>query len=132
MLVGTLIAGMFAKHSRGPLLLWASAVLGICTMTIGLLHHLWLIAAMLFIMGTTSGLVSVNISAWFQQRVDRTKLGRVASVAMFASIGLMPVSLAVAGVLIQWSPVLMFALAGASVLIVTSLAAVQKTVREIQ
>src|SRR5882724_2356672 len=132
LLVGTLIAGMFAKHSRGPLLLWVSAVLGVCTASIGLLKHLWLIAAMLFIMGTTSGLVSVHINAWFQQRVDRAKLGRVASVAMFASIGLMPISLAIAGLLVQWSVVLMFFLSGASVLIVTSLAAIQRTVREIQ
>ena len=131
LLVGTLIAGMFAKHQRGPLLLWVSAVLGVCTMSIGLLNHLWLIAAMLFVMGTTSGLVSVHINAWFQQRVDRTKLGRVASVAMFASIGLMPVSLAVAGVLVQWSVVLMFLLSGASVLLVASLAATQRAVREI-
>jgi len=132
LLVGTLIAGMFAKHSRGPLLLWVSAVLGVCTMTIGVLHHLWLIVATLFTMGVSSGLVSVHINAWFQQRVDRTKLGRVASVAMFASIGLMPISLALAGVLVQWSVVLMFVLSGAAVVLVTSLAAIQRTVREIQ
>src|SRR5262249_34416142 len=48
-------------------------------------------------------------------------LGRVMSVLMFASIGLMPVSLAVAGVALKWSLPGMFAVAGALVLVVTTL-----------
>jgi hypothetical protein len=50
---------------------------------------------------------------------------------MFASLGLMPLSLAAAGVAVQWSLSGMFAGAGVLVLVVTSIAALQPTVREI-
>jgi hypothetical protein len=58
-------------------------------------------------------------------------LGRVMSVLMFASLGLMPLSLAAAGVAVQWSARGMFAAAGALVLVVTVVAALQRPVREI-
>jgi hypothetical protein len=53
------------------------------------------------------------------------------SVLMFASLGLMPLSLAAAGVAVQWSLRGMFAGAGALVLIVTFFAALHRPVREI-
>jgi hypothetical protein len=68
---------------------------------------------------------------WFQQRVDRAVLGRVMSVLMFASLGLMPLSLAAAGVAVQWNMRGMFAGAGALVVLVTCVAALQRPVREI-
>jgi hypothetical protein len=70
----------------------------------------------------------------FQQNILVAKppvLGRVMSVLMFASLGLMPLSLAAAGVAVQWSLRGMFAGAGALVPVVTLLAAMQRPVREI-
>jgi hypothetical protein len=58
-------------------------------------------------------------------------LGRVMSVLMFASLGLMPLSLAAAGFAVQWSLSGMFAGAGALVLVVAFIAALQRPVREI-
>jgi hypothetical protein len=63
--------------------------------------------------------------------VDRRVLGRVMSVLMFASLGLMPLSLAAAGVAVQWSLNGMFAGAGVLVLVITLIAALQPTVRAI-
>ena len=51
---------------------------------------------------------------------------------MFAAIGLMPISLAVAGVLAQWNMKLMFLAAGAGTLAVTAAAATHRSVREIE
>ncbi len=67
-------------------------------------------------MSASAGFLNVHLLAWFQQRVDRAMLGRVMSVLMFASLGLMPLSLAAAGVAVQWSVRGMFAGAGALVL----------------
>ena len=53
------------------------------------------------------------------------------SVLMFASLGLMPLSLAAAGIAVQWSLRGMFGGAGALVLLVTVIAALQPPVREI-
>ena len=82
------------------------------------------------VMGAGAGFLNVQLLAWFQQ-VDRTMMGRVMSVLMFASLGLMPLSLAAAGVAVQWSLFGMFAGAGVLVISVTIIAALHRPVREI-
>jgi hypothetical protein len=76
--------------------------------------------------------MNIQLFAWFQQRVDRAVLGRVMSVLMFASVGLMPLSLAAAGIVIQWSLPGVFIGSGAMVLAVTLAAALLRPVREIE
>jgi MFS family permease len=130
-LVGLLLAAARQQRKRGWLLLVVSAVIGVCTASIGLLNQLWSLAPALFVMSASAGFLNVHLLAWFQQRVDRAVRGRVMSVLMFASLGLMPISLAAAGVAVQWSLRGMFAGAGALVLVVTCVAALQRPVREI-
>ena len=130
-LTGLLLAGARQQRKRGGLLLLVSAVIGVCTASIGLLSQLRSLLPLLFIMSASAGFLNVHLLAWFQQRVDRALLGRVMSVLMFASLGLMPLSLAAAGVAVQWSLRGMFAGAGALVLIVTFFAALHRPVREI-
>jgi MFS family permease len=130
-LVGLLLAAARKQRKRGWLLLVVSVVVGICTALIGLLRQLSSLLPILFVMSASAGLLNVHLLGWFQQRVDRAILGRVMSVLMFASLGLMPLSLAAAGVAVQWSMRGMFAGAGALVLVVTCVAALQRPVREI-
>jgi MFS family permease len=130
-LVGLLLAAARQQRKRGWLLLVVSVVVGICTASIGLLSQLWSLLPVLFVMSASAGFLNVHLLAWFQQRVDRAMLGRVMSVLMFASLGLMPLSLAAAGIAVQWSLRGMFAGAGALVLVVTCIAALQRPVREI-
>jgi MFS family permease len=130
-LVGLLLASARQQHKRGRLLLVLCAVVGICTAALGLLQQLWSLLPVLLVMSASAGFLNVHLLAWFQQRVDRAMLGRVMSVIMFASLGLMPLSLAAAGVAIQWNMRGMFVAAGALVVVVTLLAALQRPVREI-
>jgi MFS family permease len=130
-LVGLLLAAARQQRKRGWLLLVVSVVVGICTTSIGLLSQLWSLLPILFVMSASAGFLNVHLLAWFQQRVDRAMLGRVMSVLMFASLGLMPLSLAAAGVAVQWSLRGMFAGAGVLVLVVTFIGALQRPVREI-
>jgi MFS family permease len=130
-LVGLLLAAARQQRKRGWLLLFVSVVVGICTASIGLLSQLWFLLPVLFVMSASAGFLNVHLLAWFQQRVDRAMLGRVMSVLMFASLGLMPLSLAAAGVAVQWGLRGMFAGAGALVLVVTCIAVLQRPVREI-
>jgi hypothetical protein len=58
-------------------------------------------------------------------------MGRVMSALMFSSVGLMPFSLAAAGVAVKWSAPGTFIVAGVMVLVVTLLAAAHRPVREI-
>ena len=125
------MARFLKGQNRGAMLLQVTTVLGICTAIIGLLTHLWLLAIVLFVMGAGSGTVGVHINAWFQQRVNRAVLGRVASVAMFASLGLLPISYAICRGAAQWSVVWMFVISGGSVVLVSAFAWLQQSVREI-
>ncbi|HEX3398355.1 MAG TPA: MFS transporter [Steroidobacteraceae bacterium] len=130
-LVGLVLAGARQQRKRGWLLLVVSALIGIFSATIGLLSQMWSLLPILFVISAAAGFLNVHLLAWFQQRVDRAMLGRVMSVLMFASLGLMPLSLAAAGIAVQWNVRGMFAAAGALVLVVTSVAALQRPVREI-
>jgi hypothetical protein len=100
-------------------------------MPLGMLHRLWALAAVLAAMSLAAAFLNVQLIAWFQQRVERAMMGRVMSVLMFSAIGLMPFSLAIAGVAIKVSLMGMFLVAGGMVLLVTSVAAGQRVVREI-
>lgn len=131
-LLGMLLAGARKFTQRGKLLLVTSAVLGIGTASVGLVTHFWARAALLLLMGLAAGFVNIHLQSWYQQRVDRAMLGRVMSVLMLAAFGLLPISLAVAGVLVEWNAKLMFVMAGSAVLLVAALAAVSRSVREIQ
>jgi MFS family permease len=130
-LFGALLAGIWKSRRRGPLILATCALLGLCLSSIGLWPRLWLIAAILAVMGIAAGLTNVHIASWCQQRVEPTLRGRVMSVLMFGAVGLLPVSLAVAGVLAQWNVKLMFVIAGAGTIAVAAMAATHRSVREI-
>ena len=98
----------------------------------GLLAGFWPVALLLLVMGCFSGFINVQIQAWLQQRVERSVLGRVSSVAMLSSFGLMPLSMGAAGIAVEWSARWMFAIAGAAVALVAAFGALQRPVREIE
>lgn len=130
-LTGLLLAASRQQRKRGWLLLLVSVIVGVCTAALGMLSQLWSLLPILFVMSASAGFLNVHLFAWFQQRVDRAMLGRVMSVLMFASLGLMPLSLAAAGVAVQWSLRGMFAGAGAMVVVVACIAGMQRPVRAI-
>jgi hypothetical protein len=99
---------------------------------IGLLQPFWALALLLFAMCAASGYLYVQLMAWFQQRVERAVLGRVMSVQMFAVVGLMPFSLAAAGIAVQWNLSGMFVGAGALMLLITAVASMIPEVRAIE
>jgi MFS family permease len=131
-LLGALLAGVLRVKRRGWLILGVCAAIGVCIGSIGLLPRLWMIAAALLVMGATAGVANVHIVAWIQQRIEPAVRGRVMSVLMLSMFGLMPVSLAVAGVLVASSLPLMFLLAGVLMVMVSAFGAVQRPVREIE
>ncbi len=130
-LAGTLLAGLSKQRNRGRLLLVISAVIGVCLGSLGLLHGMAPLVAVLLLMGVASAFLNVQLITWFQQRIEHAMMGRVMSVLMFSAVGLMPVSLALAGVAIRWSLPGTFLVSGCMVLLVTLMAASRRTVREI-
>ena len=131
-LAGMLLAGIIRMKRRGLGLVAATGVLGVITSTVGFIPGLIPVAALLTIMGCLSGFSNVQIQAWFQERVDRAVLGRVASVMMLSAFGFMPLSMAGAGVAVAWSVQGMFMIAGVAVTIVSVFGAMQPDVRAIK
>ena len=131
-----IVAGGTVKRPRrrGLQFIVMSLLCGLELIGIGLVpkaYGLGVIAALLAVMGLGVGFVNVQFSSWMQMRVERALLGRVMSVLMFAAVGLVPVSLALSGVLAQWSLGGLFIAAGA-VLVVASVACLSgKAAREI-
>ena len=131
-LLGALLAGVWKIRRRGVLMLLVAAALAPCLGFIGLIERLWPLAGVLFTIGVLAAFMNVHIGAWVMQRIDVAVRGRVASVLMLATFGIMPISFAVAGFLIAWNLKFTFLIAGLAMLITAAGASLQKPVREIQ
>jgi MFS family permease len=131
-LIGSLLAGIWHIHRRGVAILLACGSIGVSMATLGFLESLWSIAVALVIQGVAAGLANVHTIAWIQQRIEPAMRGRVMSVVILAVHGLLPASLAAAGILIAWSLKWMFVVSGLAMAITAAGAALQKPVREIR
>jgi len=131
-LLGTLLAGTLRVRRRGLLLLGVSAAMAGCIAPLGALASGWAIGILLLAIGLAGGVVNVHIAAWIQQRIPAQVRGRVMSVLMLATLGLMPISLALAGWLAAWSLSGLFALSGAGLMVTAAGAAGVRRVRAIE
>ena len=129
-LLGALLAGSalrrvpLARLMVGAPLLFAAA-LG----AVGVADRLPLVLAALAVMGLGAGALNVRAIAWLQGRTDAAFRGRVMSLVMFASVGLAPLSLAGAGVLVGQGFVLLFSSAAALMVLVTLLVVTTRGLR---
>lgn len=130
-LLGALAAGAWKVRRRGPLILASATLLGGCLIAVPFVMGLAGLACELLVMGAIASLVNVHIGAWVMQRIDAAVRGRVSSVLMLASLGTVPISMAVAGFVAVWSLTGLFIVAGAAVLIVSASAACIPSVRHI-
>jgi MFS family permease len=131
-LLGALLAGVWKIRRRGILMLLVAAALAPCLGSIGLISRVWTLAGVLCLIGALAAFMNVHIGAWVMQRIDAAVRGRVASVLMLGSFGIMPISFAIAGFLIAWNLKFTFLIAGLAMLITAAAASLPKSVREIQ
>lgn len=131
-LLGALLAGVWKIRRRGILMLLVAAAVSPCLGSIGFMSRVWPLAAVLFVIGALAALMNVHISAWMMQRIDAAVRGRVASVLLLATFGIMPISFAIAGFLIAWNLKFTFLIAGVAMFLTAAGAWFQKPVREIK
>ncbi len=132
-LLGVLLAGMLPKPraSRfGPVLLFGTALLGIGMIILPFSTSTAVAALINLAMGATMGYVNIHFMTWLQRRIPDQLMGRVMSLIMFASMGIGPVSSALAGVILNTSVVGLFVGAGALMAVVTLYSATKPTVRQ--
>jgi MFS family permease len=131
-LLGALLAGVWKIRRRGILMLLVAAAVSPCLGSIGFMSRVWPLAAVLFVIGALAALMNVHISAWIMQRIDAAVRGRVSSVLLLATFGIMPISFAIAGFLIAWNLKFTFLIAGVAMFLTAAGAWFQKPVREIK
>ena len=131
-LLGVLIAGSIPRpRYRGRLMIGISAILGIGLGLIGVSPNLVFTAIIIFIMSIGSGFINIILLAWLQSRSQPGMIGRTTSLVMLASVGLAPLSYALAGVLVDLNRSFMFMGAGALILVTTITCLANRTLREI-
>jgi MFS family permease len=128
---GSVIAGTRKQRNRGIMLLFVGGSLAILLALVGVLESLLSLCALMFLMGIISGYSNVHMTAWYQERVEPSMMGRVMSLRMFSIFGMMPISLALSGLLAEHSIPTLFISSGTLMLGVTLVAALQRPMREV-
>ena len=79
-------------------------------------------AVIAFCIGASFGFVGIQFTTWLQQQIPKPLMGRTMSLVMFSGMGMVPISSALAGVLIDISIVGLFVGAGVVMVIANILA----------
>jgi MFS family permease len=130
-LVGTVAAGrLVGIRGRGYLTIGLLVAHGVVLTAIPSLHMLALLLPVLVVLGFADGTLLVLVITVVQQMVPREMLGRAMAVMTFMQIGSFPISVALAGLVVdRWGLATAFGVGGAGVLAVALLGACQRVVR---
>ncbi len=123
-LAGTVVAGNVRARRQGLVLLGSVAVSGIAMMSLGVASEIAVVVIALAVMGVAIGYVNIVAISWMQARVTSEMVGRVMSLAMLMGFGITPISLGLAGALIDVDATALFVGAGLLVLVVAAAAMV--------
>ena len=127
--IGALLAGSVKASRRGLIAIIIMAGEGIGLGLLSLAQNVLQASLFLAVMGAMMGFVNVMLIAWLQGTTRADMLGRVMSLVMFASMGLQPVSLALAGWLVDVGYVYMFVGAGSLILVTSFFMMKNRTIR---
>ena len=132
-LLGGLVAGGLGKISyRGMLMLTLIMILGIIYALIPFLGGFQGAALLLASAGFTNGMLTVLAFTIIQQRAPHHLLGRLMGVFLFASLGLYPFSVAIAGFLSShFGPAIIFPISAIMMLGASAFGWFQKEIREL-
>jgi len=121
-LVGYLAAGFLPRpggRTMRLILIVLLAAFGVVVGSLGFIPSTWVDFSLLFLLGLGNGYITIIVLTWMQTRAPKEMLGRMMSLLMFCSTGLIPVSQAISGAVSKWDLDLLFVSAGALVLLAT-------------
>lgn len=110
-LLGIILSGVLPRPRAewfGTILLLLVALLGVCLMLLPLSHSTVIVALISLWMGIINGYVNILAITWLQKRIPETLMGRVMSLIMFASLGLVPISSALSGAILELNVAVLF------------------------
>jgi MFS family permease len=118
---GYLAAGALPRpngHTIRIVLIALVFAFGIVIGALAFVPYTWLDFALLLLLGVGNGYIGIILFTWMQLRTPKDMLGRMMSMLMFASSGLVPVSQAISGAVSKWNLNALFISAGVLVLLV--------------
>jgi MFS family permease len=133
--VGSLFSGfVLTPNARwfGPVMMGLAVFRGITLIGLGLVHGLYPTLLLFAGFGISMGYTSVLFMTWMQLRVDISILGRMMSVFMFAMMGIMPISMALAGWGIdRFGLDNLFLFAGIAMILIAIIGLMNKSIRQL-
>ncbi len=119
---GFLLAGALPKPTGRTMRLFLVVLLaafGIVMGMMGFINLTWIDFGLLLLLGLGNGYVTIILFTSIQTRAPRTMLGRIMSLLMLSSIGLVPVSQVISGAIGAWNLTFLFVSAGGVIVLVT-------------
>jgi len=132
-LLGFVLSGAIPSARRLNIIIPAVfALFGIGIASLGFVGSTAVAFMLVLVMGIGNGYISIVLITWLQKRTAKSMLGRLMSLVMVASAGLLPVSEAISGVVIGLSLPGLFAGAGVLLILVALWAAVLPEMRSLK
>lgn len=103
-LLGIILSGVLPSpkpEHLGTTLLLVTSTLGIGVALMPLFASTAVVAVIALVMGAVAGYQKIILLTWVQKRIPQALMGRVMSLLFFCSIGLAPVSNALAGAILE-------------------------------
>ena len=130
MLLGTFLAPLIIKL-RNPFLIYAGSICvsGLLLMFIGFVRSLLVVCVMIGVIGIGAGIAQILTLTWLQSRSDPQFRGRVISVLTFAGYVFAPLSLAMAGAIVDINVKAVFIVGGILMIVAATAAISSKAAR---
>jgi MFS family permease len=122
--IGAIAAGSIRPRRLGAIVMAIAMVLGVGLALIGLAPSLAVALGIIGVMGVLIGFINVQAIAWLQSHIAEAMRGRVMSLVTLGSVGLAPVSLAIAGALVDLGAVTLTFVAAGAIIIIAAIAGV--------
>jgi Transmembrane secretion effector len=120
-IAGTLLAGGVRLDRQGRTVTAAVVVIGVAMALVGVLGSLPAVVLVLVGIGIAIGYMNIVSISWLQARVAPGLVGRVMSLVMLMSLGISPISIAIAGALIDINATALFVGSGVLILVTAGL-----------
>lgn len=131
--LGSLVSGFVISPTQrwfGAVMMGLAMLRGMVLIGLGSVHDLYSILMLFACFGAFMGYTSVLFMTWMQLRVEISLLGRMMSVFMFAMMGTMPISMALAGWGIdRFGLDNLFQVAGVAMILVAIVASFSRSIR---
>lgn len=134
-LVGMALAGMLPRpdpNRMGTVLLGLVSLMGIGLAILGISSSTIFAAVIGLVLGSLSGYVNVFFTTWVQRRAPQALIGRLMSLLMFASTGLFPVSMVLAGAASRVDVTILLLVSGGIVALLGVLMSLNPSVRAME